>query len=91
MDWEKYGYVISGLYRSKIVSVLRVKPSTLTQIASELELPLSNVSSTLKDLIKMGIVKNLTPNLRKGKLFALTELGTEISFMLKRINIPDVY
>lgn len=78
-DWHAYGFVISSEYRKKIVSSLGVTPRTPKQISVSTSLHLNHVSSTLAVLEKLRVVSCLTPELRKGKLFALTELGREIS------------
>lgn len=79
MDWKKYGYVLSSTYRQKIVHLLKEGPKTPKQISMESRLHLSHVSSTLKDLVDMDIVKCLTPDLRKGKFYELTTNGKEIA------------
>ena len=79
MDWKKYGYVLSSTYRQKIVLSLKKGPKTPKQISIESRLRLSHVSSTLKDLSNSDIVKCLTPDLKKGKIYGLTEDGKEIA------------
>ena len=79
MDWKKYGYVLSSTYRQKIVLSLKGGPKTPKQISLESRLHLSHVSSSLKDLGNNSIVKCLTPDLRKGKVYGLTKDGTEIA------------
>ncbi len=79
MDWKKYGYVISSMYRQKIVLSLKKYPKTPKQLSSELEYHMSHVSSTIKELSENGIVENLSPDLRKGKIYGLTRDGEEIA------------
>lgn len=84
MDWNKFGYILSSKYRRKIIISLKGDPKTPKQISLELELHLSHVSSTLKDLTRIGIIKCLTPDLRKGKLYGLTGIGEEIVNKLEK-------
>jgi len=79
MDWRKYGYVLSSTYRQKIVHCLKEGPKTPKQISLKSRLHLSHVSSNLKDLANRDIVKCLTPDLRKGKIYGLTKDGEEIA------------
>lgn len=79
MDWKKYGYVLSSTYRQRTVLSLKDGPKTPKQISLQSKLHLSHVSSTLKDLVSNGIVKCLTPDLRKGKIYGLTKDGNEIA------------
>lgn len=79
MDWKKYGYVLSSTYRQKIILSLKESPKTPKQISLESKLHLSHVSSTIRDLCNGDIVKCLTPDLRKGKIYGLTKDGEEIA------------
>ena len=84
MDWEKYGYTIASKYRRKVTLALSQRPKTPKEIAKETDLYLSHVSSTLSALKERGIVECLTPSLRRGKVFGLTEDGREIAREMKR-------
>jgi len=84
LDWEKYGYTIASNYRIKVVVALNEKPKTPSEIAEETGLYLSHVSSTVSDLVKKGLIKCLTPSLRRGKVFDLTEAGKEIAAEIKK-------
>jgi predicted transcriptional regulator len=84
MDWSLYGYVVASEYRKKILLSLSERPKSPKEISEETKLHLSHVSLTIYDLIKKGLVKCLTPNLKKGKLFSLTTTGKEIAGLLKK-------
>jgi predicted transcriptional regulator len=79
LDWSKYGYVIASEYRKKVIEALRFGPKTPKQIASETELHLTHTSWTLGELVVQGIVVCLTPQLRRGRLYQLTDEGIEIA------------
>ncbi|OGI11739.1 hypothetical protein A3K64_00115 [Candidatus Micrarchaeota archaeon RBG_16_36_9] len=81
-DWKIIGEISASGHKTKILSVLN-KPKTPKQISTETNLYLSHVSKGLKDLSDIGLVNCLTPELRKGKLYALTEKGNEIFQTLK--------
>jgi len=83
MDWKKLGYVVASKYRIRIVLSLAEKPKTPKEIAQELGLYISHVSSTLSDLSGEGIVKCLNPSQRRGKMFSLTDIGKELGKELK--------
>lgn len=85
MDWNKYGYIVGSRYRQKIVLCINSKQKTPKQVSQETNIPITHVSSMLKDLSKNNIVKLLTPNIKKGKLFSLTKDGLEIAKRLKKI------
>ena len=86
MDWGKYGHVIASEYRKKIVMSLARGPKTPKQISEDTKLYLSHVSYVLRDLMKKEVVRCLTPNLRRGKLFTLSKDGKEIADQLEKIG-----
>ncbi|HME50682.1 MAG TPA: transcriptional regulator [Candidatus Lokiarchaeia archaeon] len=51
---------------------------TPNELKNELDLYITHVSSTLKELCDKGLAECLTPELKKGKIFAITTLGDEI-------------
>jgi predicted transcriptional regulator len=73
--WEDYGFIIASRYRTKITFLLLEGPKTPKELALATGFYLSHVSSTLSSLGKKEIVECLTPRLKRGKLFALTEKG----------------
>lgn len=84
MDWDKYGYVKASKYRKALVLSLHEKPKTPKEMSEETEYYLSHVSNTLKDLSKNDIVKCLTENRNKGRVYTLTDLGKEIAEEIKK-------
>ena len=79
MDWGKYGHVLASEYRKKVVLSLENGPKTPKQISDATGLYLSHVSTVIHELSDESIVECLTPNLRRGKIFALSEDGKEIA------------
>jgi predicted transcriptional regulator len=85
MDWKKFGFLISSDYRKKVALSLTEGPMTPKQIAVKTGLYLSHVSHTLKELSSLNIVTCLTPDMRRGRIYELTDDGKEIALYLKRI------
>jgi predicted transcriptional regulator len=83
MDWNKYGYIFASDYRKKVVSSLLKGPKTPKQIALEINLYLSHVSKTLNELQERGVAECLTPTLKRGRIYNLTEEGREIANYIK--------
>ena len=67
-DWEKIAFVRASKSRGKILDALS-EPKTPTEIAKVTGQSTSNISRALQELQKKKIVKCLTPNLRKGRLY----------------------
>lgn len=84
MDWDKYGFVNASKYRKNIVLTLHNKPKTPKEIQEETDYYLSHVSNTLKDLSEKEIVKCLTDDRKKGRIYDLTDLGEEIAEQLNK-------
>lgn len=78
-DWKKLGFVIAGKYRTAVIKTLKEGPRTPKMISEEIDLYLSHVSKTLRELADIGLVECLTPNLRRGRLYALTDGGKKVA------------
>lgn len=81
--WDDVGFVYASKYRTKIVKLLLEHNSTPSAIAKETKIETSHVSRTLSQLERKGIVKCLTPNRLKGRIYQLTPKGADIA---KRIE-----
>jgi DNA-binding MarR family transcriptional regulator len=77
--WEKYGFISSSSHRQRILAGLRGGAKGVSELAEEVGMELSHVSKALKELEGAGFVKCLTPDLRKGRIYALTKTGGEAS------------
>jgi len=84
LDWEKFGYIVASKYRKGIVSALNKGPRTPKDMAQELGLYISHISSTLSELEEKEIVRCLTPSLRKGRIYGLTDAGKEIATEIEK-------
>jgi DNA-binding MarR family transcriptional regulator len=59
---------------------------TPKQISVNTKIYLSHVSRILNELSKKRIIECLTPDLKRGKVFALTNEGKEIAENLERMG-----
>ena len=75
MDYDSIGFVKASKYRWEIIRLLASQLLTPTEISSELDIHKSQVSRYLSELADHGLVKTMTPNLRKGRMYALTDKG----------------
>lgn len=78
MEWENVGFILASEYRKILLLKLKARPRTPKYLASETNLPLSHVSKTLKELSEKNLIRCLTPSLKKGKIYGLTENGRKI-------------
>ena len=78
MNWDTIGYIISSEYRKKTLFLLRKKPHTPREIANVLDIHMSHTSQILQQLTSKNLIVCLNPNVAKGRLYGLTDLGKEI-------------
>jgi len=84
MDIDTYGWIKASEYREKVLLALDSKPIPPKDIAEETGYYLSHVSNTLNDLEEQDLANCITPDRRKGRLWAPTATGEEIISELKR-------
>ena len=75
-------YVLSSTYRLKVVKVLHKNMSFPAKIAKNSGIRLNHISKVLKDLKDNNIVECINPEVRKGKLYRLTDKGEKISELI---------
>lgn len=78
--WNDAGYVASSTYRKAIFDTIGVEsPDTPSGIAEATGKQISHVSRALSDLKERGMVEILNPDARKGRLYVLTEYGSQVA------------
>ena len=75
---EELSFVKASSYRKKVLESIEEYPKTPTQIADKLKIHRNNISNTLKELKQYGLVECINPEVRKGRLYRLTDKGSEI-------------
>ena len=84
-NWALVSRVKSSRYREKVLFALDgVK--TPTQIQKGIKIDKAHVTRALQDLVSVGLVECLTPDVRKFKMYRRTSRGTELLGELKRLN-----
>jgi predicted transcriptional regulator len=86
MDYSLLGFIKASKHREEIVKILGEEILTPTEISRALDLHTSQVSRNLAELVEKGLARILTPNLRKGKVYTLTDVGKECLDVLKGDN-----
>lgn len=77
-EWKLRRFLKLGKGRRKVLQVLSGKPYMVSEIASKTETSIPNISRILGELKKAKLVKCLNPEVRKGKVYSITELGKNI-------------
>jgi len=77
MEWESAGIVMASQHRQNILRTLKVSVATPKDLSIKLKLHLSQVTRSLREMEKLGLVECKTPALRKGRIYAITKKGVE--------------
>lgn len=81
--WKLIGKVTASDYRVRVLKQLSTSPKTPKQLSKLTNIKMSHISRALKELKKLGLVKCLTPEIRKNKFYSITNTGSK---MLKDIE-----
>jgi predicted transcriptional regulator len=81
-DWELIGFVSSSEPRFKVLVHLTKQASTPTNMAIKYAIPISRVSTAIKELMEKELVECLTPDRRKGKIYKATQCGEDVVRMM---------
>ena len=76
---KKISYVNISSYRAKTVKSLQGDVKIPTKIAKDTGILPNHISKVLKELKEAEIVECINPEVRKGRLYRLTENGEEIA------------
>lgn len=86
-EWKLRRLILSGRARKIVFKSLVEKPKIAKEIALETKLLLSNVNRILTEFEEIDLVKNLTPNDKRNRVFGLTRRGRNTVKELKEKNI----
>lgn len=76
-------YVEISTYRTKVMKSLDGEVKIPSQIAKDTGIIQNHMSATLKQLREHKLVECINPEVRKGRLYRLTDKGNEL---VKNIN-----
>lgn len=85
MDWKNVSYVLSSKQRAQILTLLET-PRTPTQLAKLTKISLANIWIKLKGLEQNKLILCLTPKVKKGKIYVLSNLGKEALTVVKQME-----
>ena len=87
-NWEVVSFVFSSEARLHTLRSLKTKKATPSQIAEQVDQPLSHVSRALRELQDKDLVVCLTPNRTKARLYAITPEGADILSKIETLRSP---
>jgi len=71
------GKILASGNRSKVLLSLAESSGMPTHLEKRTGIKFSHISDVLKELVELKLVVCTTPNLRKGKIYAITGLGKQ--------------
>lgn len=71
-------YIEISKYRAKVVKSIGEDVKTPTNIAKECGIRTNHISNVLRDLKEHDIVECINEEMRKGRLYKLTEKGLKV-------------
>ena len=80
---EEIDYVNRSQYRLKVIKSLNGNVKIPSEIANDTEIFQNHISNTLRQLKEHELIECINPEVRKGRLYRLTDKGEEVS---KNIN-----
>ncbi len=83
--WEDVSFIISSGYRKKVLKNLE-NPKIPSRLSGEIGINKTHISKVLKELESKKMIKCLTPNSNKGKLFVISGYGKKILSEILKIE-----
>jgi len=75
--WDDISFIISSSYRHKVLKGLN-EPKTPSKLSKELGINKTHISRALSELESKNMIKCLTPEVKKGRIYVATDYGREV-------------
>lgn len=75
---DKFKYVARSTYRVKVLKSLKTNVKMPKQIANDSGILTNHISNVLRQLKEKDIVECINPEVRKGRLYRLSDEGLDI-------------
>ena len=86
MDMKIFGYIIASQYRINVLKNLREHEVNIpSKIAKECGIRQNHISKVLNDLKNKDLIVCLNPELKKGRIYKLTETGKKLIDYMEEI------
>jgi len=84
--WNLVGFILASKNRINILQYLNNNSALPSQISKKFNIPMGHTSNLLKGLQNKNLVKCLNPDLKKGRIYTITKLGSEINQNISKIS-----
>ena len=72
-------YVKISKYRTRVMKTLEGEVKIPSQIAKDSDILQNHISATLQQLKEYDLVECINPEVRKGRLYRLTDVGEDVA------------
>jgi len=84
-NWDLISFIMSSKYRYEVLKKLYKTQSTPSILSKKTKISINHISNILRELMGKNLVKCLTPDKRKGRIYNITDLGREIQFKIEKM------
>ena len=84
-EWKNLGKIISSSYKREVMLSLRDTELTPKMISKKTHFSINHVSNVLKELKNLSLVECLNEDLKKGRIYKITEEGKKILNKIEKI------
>ncbi len=71
-------YVQASSYRTKTLKSIAKSPNIPSKIAKDCDIKLNHISNVLNALKKQNLIYYINPEVSKGRVYKITDLGKEV-------------
>ena len=75
---DEIDYIKNSQYRTKVMKTLDGNVKIPSEIANDTEIVQNHISATLRQLKEHELIECINPEVRKGRLYRLTEYGKDV-------------
>ena len=83
IDEDLIHHVNKSSYRVKVIKTLENYPKIPKDIAADCGILQNHISNVLTELSNLGLIVCINPEVKKGRIYELTDVGLEIAKKLK--------
>ena len=85
---DKCGYIVASSYRYKtLLELSNKKYETPTNLAHNTGIKVNHISKILRELKEKEMIKCVNENVRKGRLYCITDEGKAVMKLVQEISL----
>ncbi|HME54411.1 MAG TPA: hypothetical protein VKM55_19450 [Candidatus Lokiarchaeia archaeon] len=89
VEWKDLEIFLSRKNLYSVLLAIEEQPTSLTNISKTTGIRFEHVSKYMKELVNFGYAENLTPDITKGKIFGVSEAGSNVLSEIKKRKLVE--